>query len=178
MIITRKTLEKQKRLFQKMSPDTLDAYCEQHPTYSLAIGVRNQRTKEAIDIMANCAQELSVRERQILGVYIQETFRHGDVKVKPTIINAIYASVLDREDFEKAPLQQAITEFLGFANTPMTRARQEYLQNFVRDLSCIRTNDGVKPTSNEENSEPQQNIVYFPRFEQYIFPNKQRPQKI
>ena len=113
MIINNNNIEKQKRLFQKMAPEELGAYCEQHPCHSLATDVRTQRTFEACDIMEDCAKELSIHTRKILAIYIQETFKHGDVKVKPTILHAIYAPLLERADFEKGPLTKAINEFLA-----------------------------------------------------------------
>ena len=139
-MIQDKNLKKHQQMFLKMSPAMLDAYCEQHTSYSLPAGIRNARTKEALEVMQNCAQELPIHTRKILAVYIQETFRHGDVKTKPALLNAIYAPLLNSMDFEKEPLKKAINEFLGFANTPMTRERQELIQRFIGDLTGAKEN--------------------------------------
>lgn len=132
---TDKTIDKQKQLFYKMSPKVLSDYCELHPRYSLPAGVRNQRTKDALDSMEFCAQQyLSTRVRQILAVYMEETFSIGRINVKPKMLNTFYAPVLEQPTFEKEPLQQAIGAFLEFSKTPMTPERKEYIHKFAKHI--------------------------------------------
>ena len=127
--------EKQKQLFQRMTPEVLSAYCAQHPRYSLPAGVRNQRIKDALDSMAYCAQQyLSSRVMCILSVYMQETFCDKAVNVSPRMLNTLYAPVLEHPTFEKEPLRQAIDEFLGFAKTPMTKERKNCIRQFAKEI--------------------------------------------
>ncbi len=133
-----KTFKKQQRLFQQMSPEALTFYCKQHPSDSLAVGVRNQRTKDIFDSLEHCAKELPPHSRRILGVYIYDTFKRGNVSATPVMLNAIYEPLLTSKNFEKEPLQNAINEFLGFAKTPMTPERLLGLIHF-RDHMAIRT---------------------------------------
>jgi len=131
------TLKKQQRLFQEMMPEELAFYCKQHPSDSLAIGIRNQRAKESLDILANCAKELPSHSRRVLGAYLYETFKRGNVTSTPVVLNAIYSPLLTRKNFEKEPLTNAINEFLGFAKTPMTPERLLGLIHF-RDHMTAR----------------------------------------
>lgn len=137
MIKQTKSREKEKQLFQKMAPDELGFYCMQHPNYSLAVGIRNQRMKESFGIMLDCAKGLSGRDRQILSVYAQETFARSNVDVRSQMLQTIYAPVMDDPNFEKAPLNNAINEFLGFARTPMIPERHNLLKQFVKQIETM-----------------------------------------
>ena len=136
MYTTPKYFEQHKRMFQKMAPEQLSMYCQEHPLYSLPTGIRNQRMKDAFDIMTDCAKGLSQRDRQILSVYMQETFGRGYVDVRPHMLQTLYTPILENADFGKKPLQKAIDEFLGFARTPMTKERHALLKQFVRKISA------------------------------------------
>ena len=129
-----KKLKKHQRLFQKMAPEELCAYRHQHPFYSLPAGVQNQREQEAMSIMEDCANLLPQRDRQLLGIYVQETFARGSNDVAPTMLNALYAPLLSDKGFKKEPLQKAIGEFLGFAKSPLTRERHDLLKQFVTHM--------------------------------------------
>ena len=58
-----KNFEKHQRMFFKMTPQELCAYCDKHPLYSLPAGVRNHRTKQAMAVMEDCAQNLAQEDR-------------------------------------------------------------------------------------------------------------------
>ena len=130
-----KYFEKHQRMFKKMTPEELCTYCHQHPLYSLPAGVRNQREQAAVSTMEDCAKFLSQRDRQLLGIYVQETFARGCADVAPTMLNAFYAPFLANKDCKKTHLQKAIDEFLGFAKAPMTSERHQLLKQFVTHMS-------------------------------------------
>ena len=129
-----KYFEKHQRIFKKMTPEELCAYCQQHPLYSLPTGVRNKREQDAMSIMEDCAKLLPQRDRHLLGIYVQETFARGYTDVAPTMLNAFYAPLLADKDFEKSHLQKAIDEFLGFAKAPMTSEMHQLLKQFVTHM--------------------------------------------
>ncbi len=137
MYTTPKYFEQHKQLFQKMSPEQLSLYCQEHPRYSLPAGIRDQRMKESFEIMTDSAKDLAQRDRQILSVYVQETFARGYTDVRPHMLHTLYAPVLTDPNFEKAPLQKAIDEFLGFARTPMTKERHTLLKQFVKQIETM-----------------------------------------
>ena len=141
-----KNFEKQQKLFQKMPPEQLSLYCLQHPQYSLPVGIRNQREKEALAIMEDCAQNLPRRDRQLLATYINESCIQDDPQILPGMINAFYAPLLKDKDFEKDPLKKAIREFTGLIKAPMTCARYNLLQKFVEHVSA----DSRKATAFEK----------------------------
>ena len=130
-----KYFKKHQQMFRKMSPEQLTLYCQKHPLYSLPAGIRDQRMEEAFDIMADCAKDLPQRDRQILSVYMQETFARGCMDVGPQMLYTIYAPVLTNADFVKAPFQNAVDEFLGFARTPMIKERHTLLKQFVANMA-------------------------------------------
>ena len=132
-----KYFKQHQQMFKKMTPEQLSLYCQEHPSYSLPAGIRNQRMKEAFDIMTNCAKDLSQRDRQILAVYTQETFARGYADVRPHMLHTLYAPLLASQNFAKEPLQKAIDEFLGFARTPMTQERHTLLKQFVKQVGTM-----------------------------------------
>ena len=131
-------------MFQKMAPEQLSMYCQEHPLYSLPTGIRNQRMKDAFDIMTDCAKGLSQRDRQILAVYMQETFGRGYTDVRPHMLHTLYAPILANADSKKKPLQNAIDEFLGFARTPMTQERHTLLKQFVKQMGTTSQQDSAE----------------------------------
>ena len=78
-----KNFEKHQRMFFKMTPQELCAYCDKHPLYSLPAGVRNHRTKEALAVMEDYAQNLTQNNRAYLAAYVKGTFNRGQITVAP-----------------------------------------------------------------------------------------------
>ena len=126
-----KKFEKKQRMFKKMTPQELCLYCDKHPLYSLPAGVRNHRTKEAMAIMEDCAQNLTQDDRGWLASYVQSTFSRGNIVVSSSMLEGFYSPLFKREGFKSAPLKKAINEFVGFSLAPMDNAKKRWIAEFV-----------------------------------------------
>ena len=118
-------------MFKNMTPNELCLYCDKHPLYSLPAGVRNDRTKKALAVMEDCAQNLSQEDRGYLASYVQSTFSRGNIVVTTSMLDGFYAPLFKKEGFKPAPLKNAIKEFVGFSLAPMDAAKKRWIAEFV-----------------------------------------------
>ena len=130
-----KNFEKHQRMFFKMTPQELCAYCDKHPLYSLPAGVRNHRTKEALAVMEDYAQNLTQNNRAYLAAYVKGTFNRGQITVAPQMLNSFYISLFENPEFQLAPLKKAISEFVGFARAQMSPEKKRWLEEFVNHVT-------------------------------------------
>ncbi len=125
-----KDLKKKQRIFFKMPTDSLQQYCRKYPLDSLSEGVMNHRFVTALNIMENCALDLSEQKRLELAEYIKSTFNRGRIVVAPLRFHEIYASALNKKD-KKIALEGALAEFLAFAKAPHTPRKKAQLKAMV-----------------------------------------------
>ena len=125
-----KNFEKKQRIFFKMPANQLQQYYEKHPLDSLSAGTMNHRFITALNIMENCALDLSEQKRLELAEYIKSTFNRGRIVVAPLRFHEIYASALNKKD-KKTVLEGALAEFLAFAKAPHTPRKKAQLKAMV-----------------------------------------------
>ncbi len=134
MFRAQKNFEKHQRMFKNMTPQELCLYCDKHPLYSLPAGVRNHRTKEAMAVMEDCAQNLAQEDRGYLASYVQSTFSRGNIVVSSSMLEGFYSPLFKKEGFNSVPLKKAIKEFVGFSLAPMDTAKTRWIAEFVNHV--------------------------------------------
>lgn len=130
---TKKTIQKQIDLAQKMQPRELAFYCSRNEC-SYANEIRNFRVYRSFNTMAQYARRLPKRERQLLGYYLRDTSQHN---IQPDFINSMYSPLFKSDLGKEESIKSAISEFVEFNSSYASYTPQwkKCLHRFVGELT-------------------------------------------